>query len=147
MKAGRELDALVGRAMGFEPVVIHIVTSDGGESAAATVNRDHGPWHSERQLRKWLEAQHKNDLMLDYVLDTWETWPRFSTDISAAMEVAEKVIEDTRFAFKCGYGLGLTGEARWWALFGDNEGSAAADTLPLAISLAALEAVGVEAPS
>ena len=64
-----------------------------------------------------------------------EKVPFYSVDIDAAWDVVEKI----------GTSFTLERYNRWYVEFGDRY-SAAADTAPHAICLAALKAVGVEVP-
>jgi hypothetical protein len=68
-----------------------------------------------------------------------------STEIAAAWEVVEKVVERTRFRVQVGCGLNFAGNFSWYAFFGDpaDSGSGQCETAPLAISLAALKAVSL----
>lgn len=91
MPAGAELDAAVGRAMGVTPGTIWIVTADGGKSARASVDERHGPWYSEQELRSWLAREQSQGLHRECEISTWEKWPRYSTDVRAAVELIEKL--------------------------------------------------------
>lgn len=101
IKPGRATDAAVARAIGVDPKIIHIVTNNEGESAAAMTDERDGPWYNERQLRQWLEKQQSEGLLCGYVMGEWKQYPHFSTveaDALAAMEATGR----PWCAMKCG---------------------------------------------
>lgn len=88
----------------------------------------------------------------------WEDVPRYSTDIAAAWPIVEKFKEagfliqimygvDARISVENGKGLEVT-EVRFSGQHGpDHVGHETGDTIPHAICLAALHALGVEVPA
>lgn len=110
-------------------------------------DRDEEPDPWEDGDERWKEEYRADKEHYGWSHHCLRVVPRYTEDIRAAMAAAEKAIERTGFRFQCGYGPNLSGEPRWYAFFGDPEdASATGDTLPRVIALAALRAVGVEAP-
>ncbi len=69
----------------------------------------------------------------------------FSTSISDAWQVVEKLVIEGKVFIVKGDGLRAGDYALKWTVLCDNQPRTDADTAPLAICLAALKAVGVEA--
>ena len=92
LQAGRELDAMVAKAIGVEPTRIAIATRDGGEGAAVVENGRDGPFYTKSDVERWV-AEHSQ---YGYVLGEWLRYPQYSTDIAAAWQVVEKLSETYR---------------------------------------------------
>ena len=127
MEAGPELDVLVAEhVIGFcgycrDTARIH----DGFEGNAAVV-QDDGTWRCARHDRP-----------------VWpQSVPAYSTDIAAAWQVVERLVP-SRFRK-----INISVEDDWWMCEfgggGESYAQAGAYGFPLAISIAALRAVGVE---
>ena len=132
MKPGKELDALIAKTMGIEPIRVAIATNDSGESAAA-IEDPNGPFYNETQIREWAA------LNPPYKLNHWLRYRPYSTDISAAWEVVERMRS------------GSSGYFEITAIEGGNirvvfdllmRFTGEANTAPHAISLAALKVAG-----
>ena len=94
IEPGLAMDRAVGRLIGHVPERFAIVTSDGGKSCYANVDRINGPWYCESQLRQWLKEQQSTapGRLADAVIDYWYRWPHYSTDLGAAWQAAEWLV-------------------------------------------------------
>ena len=138
MEAGPEMDQMVGELIGDEPEITPVASDDGGKTACAMVDRQWGPWRSEHELRLWLEEGQQRGLHLGFKIEACKTWPRYSTSISDAWEVVEKLPIDSQglLIARCSVAnadeyqaaIHVQGEAVW----------VSGDTAPLAICRAAL---------
>ena len=129
MEAGRKLDALIAEHVMGEPRPTGNVP-DGVLAGVMTSNSGGGNWIGTTT---------------GYTAGDEPVWlPKpYSTDISAAWEVVEKMRADKLSITLTGYWEGSTG--KWWVNVLDNVETVATvrtDTAPHAICLAALEAVG-----
>jgi len=136
MNAGRELDALVAeKVMGCKWGEFHNTPDEPGrwEDHKFLVDPD-----GNKVAVRW---KTKNLLTWD-MCHYWPSRPLrpYSTDIAAAWEVVEKFISEGVSIYRDDR---QPSKGKWYALFGDGCG-VEADTVPLAICLAALKAVGVE---
>lgn len=135
LPAGRELDEMVGRALGAKPRLIYFASNDGGMSCVLA--RD-----TRESLQFWLEGQQRKGYFAGYEICTIEIWPDYSTDIAAAWQVVEKLGFDL---IKVDEGW-MVGDGRRG--YSDDTGRveedlinfAIAETAPHAIALAALKA-------
>jgi hypothetical protein len=135
MEAGRELDAIIAeKVMGWQRET------------------------DERELRRLNSGYLDASEYARWWINPSGGWacasPRYSTDIAAAWEVVERLKDANRDDASYDFDLiyesskeretGLRNDVfGWFAQFGEAEhGSGRADTAPLAICLAALEAVG-----
>ena len=97
---------------------------------------------------RWIESEGKSEMVGEYqgLRYAWAIFPRYSTDIAAAWQVVDALYErGYNVALNCYHGWETRHECeiapdadpqRWQ--------NANADTMPHAICLAALKAVGVE---
>ena len=120
-EAGRELDALVAeKVMGW------------------TRGLRYGNGNGE-----WIEPGRENDAHKR----TWDTTPCFSTDIAAAWQVVERMEADGWGHKHLFHSPGAEDPGYYWTFMKPGKGirsmsESHAETLPLAICLAALKAVG-----
>jgi len=136
MPAGREMDALVGKAIGAEPKKCwEILNADETATAFSAESR----WEAERFLRDHLNRM-PDSWLKDYHVGHWDFYKSYSTNIAAAWEVVEKLKDKNIFFIihpwvdKC-----------LLEVYGDSyrRGNLSADTAPLAICRASLKALGV----
>ena len=137
MEAGPEMDRMIAEFMNAEPEITPIVSNDGGQSACAVASRS-GPWESKRDLQLWLEEQNHRGLLVGYRIEHWHRYPDYSTSISDAWEVWEKLPMDSQglLIARCSVAnadeyqaaIHVQGDAVW----------VSGDTAPLAICRAAL---------
>ncbi len=142
MDAGRDLDEKVAEMLGVAPTVLVIGSRDSGVSAAVCENPLHGPFYTRADVVRWV-AEHP-----DYSLGEWRRYRPYSTDIAAAWEVVNHML-DRKWHVDLIAGDHM--RPLWyckvftryhWSSPKTNSFTAGADTAPLAICLAALEAVG-----
>jgi hypothetical protein len=139
----RELDKAVAKALGVEPEIIHIVTSDGGKSCCADTGRG-SPWsslHGPHGLKQWLNDQQSQGYNLGYELGEWKRYPKYSTDMRQAWEV---VVAMRARGFSMWVGPGIPKVQGEWAVqikpFTQNcHHFETADTVERAICRAALK--------
>jgi hypothetical protein len=132
MTAGRELDALVAEK------VMGVVWRKVGVNGVVKATLDPLGYYSQHE-----ECRPDFPRWSDYCRDV----PAYSTDIAAAWQVVEHMAtnhyrwwEMARRPFKDGLGALVN-------FTGDPKDSCVAPTVPLAICLAALKAVGAEVPA
>ncbi len=144
--AGRELDAEVAeKVMGLDPQGFAEHQWSGWESI------DTHPYCMLRYCRQCLEGESKNCDHHIPLIECIPPIPLFSTDIAAAWEVVEKVcLNNGAFTWEdafARFSLEQWNNNYWVAMWHEldegfvNHGSAQANTVPLAICLAALKAV------
>lgn len=137
MEAGRELDALIAeKVMGWHKGLC-------GECK----NR---PWLANDYLCSYWHDQNGKDTQ-NPINDIWtggmsdnleaKAWSP-STDIKAAWEVVEKMLENKYF--REGFDLTVTEPPGWTCNFGDDNTRSYAETAPHAICVAAIKAKGFE---
>jgi len=149
MQAGREMDEVLGKALGVEPKKDwNVLNTD--ETATAFCGE------SRREVENFLTEHLKRNpdsWLKDYHVGYWEFYKKYSTDIAAAWEVVNKlqpdyfvnVINGRMEGEKDGV-LGVDVEIGRYGTFGEDIVSdVCAETAPLAICRAALKALGVEA--
>lgn len=114
LRPGKDMDRAVGLAIGAEPKITHIVTSDGGESARAMADARDGPWYDLWQLKNWLAVEQENGLHLECTLGRWESWPKYSTDTGEAFNAARHMWRHRRELLSLSY---KGGSMEWIAEF------------------------------
>jgi hypothetical protein len=77
LKAGPELDALVGSAMGHSPAKLWMISSDGGKSGCMFFG---GGASAEGDAKHWLGLKQRKNLYLEYRAVSIDRWAEYSTD-------------------------------------------------------------------
>lgn len=134
MEAGRELDALVAERVIGAKWYAFTDPGDTGTSRILRLDSD-----ARGSLRRGLIVPAQMDEPIDSFYG-YDGLPRYSTDIGAAWEVAEKMVSDGHVFIVKGDGLRTGDFSPRWTVLCDNLPRTDADSAPLAICRAALKA-------
>lgn len=141
LKAGRELDALIAeKVMGEPPMLSWQVLSPDEKSSCLGGTKD--------ECERWLAEHARNfpySVYAGYHVGAWRRYARYSTDISAAWRVVEKMHEQGFAFFRVEADTPPNTRVQEWIAGFHRKGEQTAywkgaDTAPLAICLAALNA-------